>query len=249
MLIGDKVIAEGVLSPYILKGLTASTEYAVRVVNALGETETLLFTTADETYKEVTLILDFKDKVEGDSDINPHSYHRNWSSDLLPPSNAGYEENDQTSYEAIANLDGIVDLKMEKGSSAVAKVLFKFNVLESIKRIYPKLFTDLNFEGQINLLKANVTSWKASIHGFGSGISGYGLTMALFRESAWGINADEVNKTEQIKEIMWDTNFARYLQQDGFIYVLAYAGTGSTTVESAVNIDYANLEITLLIQD
>lgn len=195
-------------------------------------------------------LIDFKGKVPGSTVENCNIVKY---STTLTPSNTSGQEVIQSNYSNIATLDGNAWRITIADDQKRINAIFSFNLVEQINRDRPGLFESVGADTlvkQIAFLKANITRLKASIWGYGSNPTGNRLTMRVYSnwENDWG-TSKPTNQTDQVKELTIATQssatISGMIQNDGFVYVLAYADPSDGTIASTVNIDYASLEYTL----
>lgn len=190
-------------------------------------------------------LIDFKGKVSGSvvENCNIVKY-----STALTPSNTSGWEVIQSNYSNIATLDGtpwkiaITDVQKRINTT------FSFNLVEQVNRDYPGLFEFVGADTlakQIAFLKANITCLKSNIWGYGVSPSGNKLTLALWSDNGWySAKSHTASDIQQLTNEL-TTNIGIRIQNDGFVYALAYAEPSDGTTASTVNIDYASLEYTL----
>lgn len=260
VLLNDIVIAEAVASPYIIENLDSNTEYTVKVVNRGGESNTVTFKTKEITYKEVKITCDFKEKITGSEAENPHSAFYIWQSASIQLPSAAWIELGSTAssnYSRIASLDDTVQSisTAMTANAHIAQMMFKFNIIEAIERYDSNYF---NYRGattlaeKVAVAKKEMTSYVVSIYGYGSGVSGNELNFKLFNvtNNSWVGNQQSIeNEMKQLKYSQKQNTNNLYLSENGYIYSLAYAAPSDATTASSVNIDYASLELTFLVED
>lgn len=198
---------------------------------------------------QMTLTLDFKDKVAGSVVENPHIFYQNRAQQLLPPTafSAGNERT-QGDYNRIMSLDNALSVYPPNLNGHQAQYLFSYNVLEALKRQLGEEFfvsqgaTDL--ASQILIVKSIVKQTVNDVFGFGNGPNGNKISIKRYDGTQWesgtkeSTNGAVTKLTQTMTGIPWIT-------ADGWLHVIAYAEASDGTTPSTVSVDYASLEITI----
>lgn len=190
-------------------------------------------------------LIDFKGKVPGSTVENCNIVKY---STTLTPSNTGGWEVIQSNYNNISTLDGTSWRIAIADDQKRTNTIFSFNLVEQVNRDYPGLFESVGADilaKQIAFLKANITCLKSNIWGYGVSPSGNKLTLALWSDNGWySAKSHTASDIQQLTNEL-TTNIGIRIQNDGFVYALAYAEPSDGTIASTINIDYASLEYTL----
>ena len=198
---------------------------------------------------QMTLTLDFKDKVAGSVVENPHIFYQNRAQQLLPPTAflAGNERT-QGDCNRIMSLDNALSVYPPNLNGHQAQYLFSYNVLEALKRQLGEEFfvsqgaTDL--ASQILIVKSIVKQTVNNVFGFGNGPNGNKISIKRYDGTQWesgtkeSTNGAVTKLTQTMTGIPWIT-------ADGWLHVIAYAEASDGTTPSTVSVDYASLEITI----
>lgn len=191
-------------------------------------------------------LIDFKGKVPGSTVENCNIVKY---STTLTPSTSG-KEVIQSNYNNISTLDGTSWNIAIADDQKRINAIFSFNLVEQVNRDYPGLFESVgadNLAKQVAFLRKVTTRMLPSVWGYGSSPTGNLLSMKVWNTTAWSTSS-ATNATNSVKEIsfIWGSSSAtQFLQDDGFVYILAYGDPSDGTTPSVVNIDYASLEYTL----
>ncbi|EOT42756.1 BppU family phage baseplate upper protein [Enterococcus dispar] len=190
-------------------------------------------------------LIDFKGKVLRSTVENCNIVK--YSTTLTPSNTSGWEVI-QSNYSNIATLDGNAWRIAIADDQKRINAIFSFNLVEQINRDRPGLFESVGADTlvkQIAFLKANITCLKSNIWGYGVSPSGNKLTLALWSDNGWySAKSHTASDIQQLTNEL-TTNIGIRIQNDGFVYALAYAEPSDGTTASTVNIDYASLEYTL----
>nr|WP_170924730.1 hypothetical protein [Enterococcus sp. 9E7_DIV0242] len=244
------MIAEGVTSPHIIEDLESNTEYTVKVVNRGGESEEVTFATKEITYKEVTIACDFNGKMAGSVVENPHIAKNVAHANLQNPASSLWSEFTQNSYNAIAELDNSVSKSSTSDNEKIAQALFSFDVTEAIERYDKNYFVDSNattIAEKVSLILEKQKSMTFNVYGFSSGATGNKITVHRRAGSVWiAANVGDSNAVQRVTGTYTD---GRLLMADGNVYILASATASDGITASVLNIDYANLELTILVEE
>ncbi len=246
------MIAESVASPHIIDNLESNTNYIVKVVNKGGESEEVTFKTKEVTYKEVTITCDYVNKVANSTIENPHVAKMQGSPTLLNPDSSSFYELTQSRYDGIKELN---DGKRYTVTNATLnnrlQVALYYDVFAAFERYDSNYFSDRGAttnEEKAAVVNQEVIKAVSNVHGFGSALDSTALGTAVFVNAAWS-NETTTTGTE-IKQNTITLN-SMEIASDGLRCVLVYADASGGTAEtaSALNIDYTNLELTILVEE
>lgn len=199
---------------------------------------------------QMTFAMDFAEKISGSLLENPHFIGRGSGSTLWKPS-AGWAENDTTQYQkgSTLNNDSFTFSTSEQGASR--QVIFKYNILNVVQKALGENYFERQgmqtTELRVSAVKKLLKSLTPSVWGFGSGPAGNRLNISRYGNNAWGSpNYSTQNKVTKISFSTMDEYWFNYIiQNDGCIYIIAYAENSDGLIASTVNIDYANIEFTI----
>ncbi|WP_379946472.1 glycerophosphodiester phosphodiesterase family protein [Enterococcus devriesei] len=200
---------------------------------------------------ELTLNLDFKNKVAGSNVENANSGSFSANTQLLKPSQFTVDR--YMDYPKYYALDGNVQKINNSEGTNRAQVLVKFNAIDAISRsLGEKFWTSQGADTlakKIMVAKKLMTYTNYHVHGFGSSPSGNKLSTAYWLEDLDNYSITRPsNNTNQTKEIVYtffDTNAKKTISPDGNCYILVYADATDGTTGSTINLDYVRFELKL----
>lgn len=200
---------------------------------------------------EVTLTLDFKNKVVGSDVENPNIAGGRQVNTILEPSGNWYELN-QGMYNQIKTKDSNLFEYSSNEVGNLSQVLFEYNVFAYMKSyLGERFFADrgaTTTTQQVSLICSVIETLSFNVYGSGRSASGNNLTVSAYENISKKYSLSSTNLTGDIRKISKEipkANFNEFIAENGFVYIIAYADASDGTVASSVNIDYVNLEITL----
>lgn len=203
---------------------------------------------------QIKLILDLKGKVVGSMLENPHMAKGGNFADIVPPEQSGWGEVLQTSYDQMSELDGTVYRSATNGSGLRKEVLISWDVLAAVKTYFKDAFfadQGITNDSQIvAFIRKSIVKLEGNIWGFGSNPTGNKLTMSTRRinhnDPIWAYGASNTsNSISKISSSISNTSAFAYISNEGKVFNNAYAEPSDGLTYSIINIDHANLEITL----
>lgn len=239
---------------YKLTGLYGETEYTVQIINSLGESNIVKFTTAEIIYKEVTITLDFKNKSSGSNLNNKNSaYAPSLITMMLPDQAVDTVEFSDARYGQLAEMDSNLVVIGRSNPGQYAQALLQYDVIEAIKAYQSDYFRRRGantLATEVVIAKEMIKKIVANIWGFGSGNSSGAvanhLLLRVYGESSWekytSINSETVRQMQSAID-------PAFIDENGKCYVLSYTYASDGNIPSNINLDYANLEITLLVEE
>lgn len=201
----------------------------------------------------MTLALDLSLKKVGSLIENKNMALGGNFSDIAVPTQQGWGEVLQTSYDYLGKLDGTAYWSAANGDSLRKELLLSWDVLAAFKAYFKEDFFVkqglTSVTQQVNFIRKVTKEIKGSVWGFGSSPSGNKLTMSTRRinhnDPQWTyIASNPSNSIKQISSTIPATSAYAYISDDGKVFNNAYAEPASSAVNSILNIDYARLEIT-----
>lgn len=127
-------------------------------------------------------------------------------------------------------------------------MLFKYNVVEDIKRNFPSLFNGLVLEQQAILARKYVVAANSSAFARGSNSDGNHCQINNYGFGVWQGGETNANKTNEIKKIGSEiTKVGNYIQEDGTVNSLVSAKPSDGKIPSSLMVDYASLEYTVAV--
>ncbi|MBL1225366.1 hypothetical protein [Enterococcus sp. BWR-S5] len=248
--LNGNVVAEDVGSPYVLYGLIADTEYVIQVVNALGESEKVTFKTKEVTYKEVTILCDFTDKVAGSVVENANIAKIATLNTIALPDDKSFYEFSSGRYAGIKQLNDSQVFNISNVTSGnMVQILLTYNIIDALERYDSNYFSDrgaTTVVEKVAVAREEIQKISVSTYGFGRGATGTMLTMNVFNETSWNSGVHHTEATSSLLNQSVDSNC---INDDGLVDVLVRAEAADTTVASAVAIDYAKSELTILVEE
>lgn len=198
---------------------------------------------------DIKLTLDFQGKIQGSLVENPHQGMGTNSTTLVTPTN--FADNCvQNAYNDIAIHDGKTRNVPTTKADSIAQMVFKFNVLEDVKReLGEKFFIDrgaINLDERVELLR-NILTIQWNVWGFGSGPSGFKFNVGGWSNTgSWtGIGTHPYGSVNRLSNKTTSSNNKYFIDNLGYTHIIAFAEASDGTTNSAVSVDYANLDITI----
>lgn len=189
----------------------------------------------------------FGNKVAGSTVANPHKSQWYTYNVLIPNPTVLNQEINQTEYDNLKTLNGILTPLSSAASTYIAQNLFSFNILELLERRYGsgvwKGATTL--ADKLTRMKAIVTMINLKWYGYGSSPLGNKAILNAWTGSSWATQiATHINPTVTLLSAK-HINSSGVLQNssDGFCHWLVNAEASNGTVASVINTDYIQLEV------
>lgn len=197
-----------------------------------------------------TIKADYAGKVAGSTLENPHLYR--WVLDAattsvsVNPNSGNVGELSQPTYNEIASLNGISNLRSSTTNGQMAQRVFSFNLIEFVERKYGAPIPGATTIEKVAWLKTNVLKLQLYWHGKGSGPSGnrasitmWDGTRGLWHES----RPSHTNST--ITSLIWTISNGTFIDNNGFVHYLAFAETSNGSIASTIETDFVELLTTL----
>lgn len=198
----------------------------------------------------LTFVLDFKNKIADSTVENPNIFSWTTGSTLQKPSSFVVKP-DQNSYDKVSSLDNVSQLILQNKNGTITQAGAFWDLLKIMKDELGEQFfitrgaVDLNSQIEI-LRKETILQW--NVWGKGSGPSGNRLVVSAWSMGANGWAGDTSTTSNSITKIGNKTvasNNKHFIDNDGFVNIIAYAEAADGTTYSSISIDYANLEVSL----
>lgn len=194
------------------------------------------------------LTLSMKNKVADSTVENPNVAKVQSSAGLLVPSNAGWLNFTQARYDGISELTGKTVVTVSGSPNMYQQNLFGFDVVAELTKILgDKFFSSIgaNTAKQKAEVARQIISYNAAnLWGYGTSPAGNQLTFCVWNMSAKKWEGQISHYSNTVSNLKMSTNnMSLYIDDDGWMYYLAYAQIGATANSSVLNIDYVNLEL------
>ena len=227
-------------------------EVTAHQVGALTAEETstnVIYQLVGKDKVRLTFNADYKNKVSGSTIENPHWAGGGTSNTLVAP-NGPYTEYSQEAYDQKMLIDGVVKKSSTTTNASMPLAVEKYNVIEIVKQgLGEQFFLDrgaITNAEQSQVIREITVDDCANIWAFGSGPTGNKVTFGVwsYRDSNWqGLVSHSKNIITKLSRPT--NNLKVYLGDDGFMNYIAYAEASDGAAVSAINIDYANFELTV----
>ena len=199
---------------------------------------------------KVIIPIDLKGKIANSTVENPNSYSWGVVTTLAKPSDLTLAPA-QVNYNRVMALDSVSQNILQNANGKLTQACFFWNVLEVLKReLGEKFFTSrgaMDLASQVEITR-NETTVQWNVWGNGSSPNGFSLTVAGWSAHTGVWSGQGVNTTASITKISNKTSTSNnkyFIDDNGFVNIAAYAEAADGVTNSVVNIDYANLEVTL----
>lgn len=201
---------------------------------------------------EMTVTLDFKNKVAGSLVENPHIFLHG-AKPALPLPEQNMSES-QLRYDNAKDLDGKIATYQNGTSSNMSFILFKYNIVESVKRqLGEAFFVDrgaVTTAECAEIVRSVVFNRLCECWCSGSSPSGSKVNIRMWSQlnNAWlGSENSTSESITKVAMIGFENTNSHYICDDGFIYTLIYAEATDGVAPSVINLDYASLTFKLRI--
>lgn len=204
---------------------------------------------------ELTFTEDFTGKVAGSTAENPHTarWGVSTATDMMTPFNWRGDDIDPSPYNGINKLDGNLFYFQRNNANAIARILFSFDLVSSIEKHLPGIFSSLGAKStgekakSLNNLLSNST---VDIYGFGSGSGGKKLMVYKYLSDSrsWEGQPSVITSSSVTKvSAKYSSDFwsSRRVDNQGVVHVLAAAEPFDGTTPSSISIDYASITYTV----
>ncbi|AZV57913.1 hypothetical protein [Clostridium sp. AWRP] len=235
-----------------------SLTYAITEVSGQGGIPEVLTQTLAGEYKgdklnpnpSYHILDDFAGKVSGSVVENPNIVRHNNNgsqASLIPPLNFPSEFN-QNSYNGIQVLDGNSMGVTNLTNSSISQQLFAFNLIEIVERKYGTISGSTTAD-KVTWLKANIASIVCNWWGYGSCPSGNKAYFTLWNPITNEWRSNSYNIANVPANCRWTTDeyvhASDLIDNNGFLFALAYTNASDGTTPSTIFTDYINIEVTL----
>ncbi|WP_423252614.1 hypothetical protein [Melissococcus plutonius] len=191
---------------------------------------------------------DFKGKVKGNTNSNPHKFMFLPGETLLEP-NIKWWEAEQEHYDGITALNGHPIITQTKEKDQMWQILLVWDLVADVDRQYPTLYNHLKLTTHADRVKwliNHATQITPTIWASGSGATGEYIDFRVYYRDNLRWNVGPGTNSGSIYRLSIDMENTWYvIQDDGCVYCLAYAPKSDGNVPSVINLDYANLRYTL----
>lgn len=220
----------------------SSEEISANVINLVSGSETVV----------ITLFADYKGKISG-STIENGNIMKGIHSALKPDPSEFTHEYAQSHYDAVAKIG---DAPLSTGSTIEnGKQHFRlceFDLIDIFTRYFKEAFwinQGITTTAQkVAFIKAATTKFNVNFWGYGSSPTGNRLTTNL-RSAAAGIwylsSSHTENTVNKLTLSMFGQYLGNYIDNSSYVRMLAFAEVSDGVTASTVNMDYANIELTI----
>lgn len=226
------------------------TAHQVGALTAEESSANVIYQVIGKEKVRLTFVLDFKNKIADSTVENPNIFSWTTGSTLQKPSSFVVKP-DQNSYDKVSSLDNVSQLILQNKNGTITQAGAFWDLLKIMKDELGEQFfitrgaVDLNSQIEI-LRKETILQW--NVWGKGSGPSGNRLVVSAWSMGANGWAGDTSTTSNSITKIGNKTvasNNKHFIDNDGFVNIIAYAEAADGTTYSSISIDYANLEVSL----
>jgi hypothetical protein len=182
---------------------------------------------------------------------NTFKYPAN-SATLLAPSGSWTEES-ISSYSNVSTLNGVSVTSTKAGSTHIAQQLFTFDLISIIEKQYNTSIPGATIAQKVTWLRSNITSLVCNYYGYGSSPTGNKASFSLWNNSTllWDAprTVNHSNNTFNKLSITVNSFYNLFIDNNGFMYFIAYADQSDGTTVSTINTDYIELLISASVLD
>ncbi|HHB2481317.1 TPA: hypothetical protein ACORDH_002768 [Bacillus cereus] len=201
-----------------------------------------------------TITSDFKGKVAGSVNENPHIMKGNGVSNTLQSPSGNWDENSQANYDLVNSLDGKLRTTTANISAegAIPHQLYSFNVIRMVEReLGEKLwrFSD-SLESKLNIARKSIKLIRMYHSGNGSNPNGNRLNLTFFNGKMWhDALAYHVNGSITTINRQITMSIESSIQSDGFVHFVAFTEMSNSVKPSVINTDYVYLMIEVEVEE
>ncbi|EOI58830.1 BppU family phage baseplate upper protein [Enterococcus gilvus] len=198
---------------------------------------------------EITITLDYSNKIAKSDIENPNKMFYNVSNALMPFTISG-SEGTQAYYDRLAVLDNQLLTVSTITNEAIAQVRLRWELVKFIDKNIPLLFETDDNNQKIDYLRQKITSVKSTIYGRGTGSGGNKLdhrfyVSGLLEAQGSGNTTSQISKiTDQLTDVEKIRNM---ISSAGQIDSLIYSTKSDGNLYSILYSDYATLEVKMKI--
>lgn len=195
----------------------------------------------------VTLVSNFSGKVQGSAVENGAEYRRRASSILGNPdamNTGGFFNPPQSSYDYLMSLDNRGDTISSSTSGNMVQHLFSFDAVHIVEKLYCKIPGSTRSE-KVNWVRNNLDKINIDWYGVGSGPGGNKATIRLWNRTnaAWGTGMPNNTKPTAEKVVMYTGAPGTYIDDSGYVHLLAYAEPTDGITPSMISTDYIEIQL------
>jgi len=187
---------------------------------------------------------DFAGKVQGSVTANPNVMKNTSSASLVSPTTLS-EVSTQAYYDAITALDGNTANTQTTVNGEIPQHIFAFDLI----RIVEDKFGEIPSLNKVQWLKDNLKAITFKWWGHGSSASGNKANVRWWdgSTSAWqGSSFNASSTATLVTIILLKPNTDKNIDAGGFAHFIAYTDASDGVTASAINTDYAMLEVELV---
>jgi hypothetical protein len=200
-----------------------------------------------EKSSKLKLKADFRGKVSGNTDGNPHNVKVDFANSLLQPSSIRYEYT-TSDYRIITKQDSSVKNNYTNVDGQHAQALFSFNIVEEVERQYGVgIFGGaLTLEEKVQWCKDNINKIVANWYGYGSSHTGNKANLRYWASgsSVWSKTIG-THTSDTVSRIFITATPSNDISSDGEVHFLTYAEPSDGETPSTIYTDYIDLDIEL----
>ena len=197
-----------------------------------------------DTRPKYIRVANFDSKVAGSTVENPHTMKTKLATTVLEtPSNLSTEIA-QSGLDLVKSLNGVSYSRTLSSNGEIAQVLFSFNLIEEVERNIGKI-PRATVADKVAWLRDNISTLRSNWYGFGSSVGGNRANFTSWRKdtNAWYTPVKTHTGASNILLSFFTSSLSIFIQDDGFIHLLAYAEPSDGVIASIINTDYIDLEI------
>lgn len=193
-------------------------------------------------------VSNFKSKIAGSGDLNPHVLKAIGNGTGLPAPTSYTFEVTTADYSRTASIDGQTYRSGATTDTKQTSHLFVFKVIDHVERLYGPI-PGATLADRVAWLKANISNFTVTWRGFGTYSGGGRANMTRWNAetNAWlsiaVTNAFHTSTSPQ--SLTFQPAVANSIDANGFIYVAVYSEPATATVAAYLETDYVELVMTV----
>lgn len=238
-----KLSATGISATQFARIVKRSAAPGVRVAE-IELSGTFSFSSDQDHIVKGRSVTNLKSKVSGSGVLNPNVMKALGNGSGLPAPTSYTFEVTTNDYARMASLDGQTYRSGATTDTRQTSHLFVFKVIDHVERVYGPV-PGATLANKVAWLKANITNFTVSWHGFGtySGGARANLTRWNADTNAWlsiaVTNAFHTSPTTQ--QLVFQPAVANSIDANGYVYVLAYSEPATASVGAYLETDFVQM--------
>ena len=207
------------------------------------------FTFADEE-QQINVIANYKGKLYNDLSSNPNIILGAQADAVESRDPASFWwELEQENYFNIYTHDGISGSYTRTENYNTCRLMFKFNVFESINRSYPNFWQKygiIDYTDKLQWLRDHMDSLTFNCWSYGHGSQGYSATVQYWDGEEWTGTQKNAASIPTLNSYTFDKGRAvDFIDSDGYMYFQTASNPASTSIPTIIYVDYAELQLQL----